>query len=197
MSRNLPWEEPFSNLLGQAVSNWGGKRSDGNKDGSGSTPSATALMVYPVYSGELRGFPFTIQVSGFPIFRPERFELPGTADYLRVHISRSLACNLEIHNKNILSRRMLAGRTDDLFKTDSDQSDDEYYIEVRFRDDRKILDNPKCRLAISHLEPFVVLALTPTGLYWAQELAHPDQFNYESISQYVNHLIDLLELVVS
>ncbi|MCP4567467.1 MAG: hypothetical protein GY841_07805 [FCB group bacterium] len=197
MNRELPWEEPYLSLLGQIVTHWGGSRSDCGVDPSEKRQNSTALLVYPVYSGELRGTPFTLQVSCFPIHRPERFELDGNSEYLRIHISRSLACNMEIHNINLLNRRMLAGRTDDLFRTADSQTGDSYYIEVRSDADRALLDVPLCKQTIGSLEPFSVLAFTPTGVYWAQGINNPDQLDFSIIDEKVHHLLDLIDLFTS
>lgn len=197
MSQELPWEEPYVSLLGQIVTQWGGSRSDSGAESSEQRQNSTALLVYPVYSGELRGIPFTLQVSCFPIHRPERFELDGNSEYLRIHISRSLACNMEIHNKDILSRRMLAGRTDDLFRTSDSKTGDSYYVEVRSDADRALLDIPLCKQTIGSLEPFSVLAFTPTGVYWAQEIINPNQLDFTLIDEKVHHLLDLIDLFTS
>lgn len=193
MSRELPWEEPFSVLLGQLVTHQGGKRSDSDEYGSGRAYGGAALLVYPVYSGERNDLPFTVQISGFPIYRPERFELHGAGEYLRIHIARSLACNLEIHNRELLNRRLLAGRTDDEFTTGNPESNASYYLEGRLSSDRKLVRHKKCRNLIASLEPFVVLALTPTGTYWAQEIIDPIQLNLTAVEKYIQSLTNLVE----
>ena len=63
--------------------------------------------------------------------------------------------------------------------------------------DRLLLDNPQCRRTIGNLEPFSVLALTPTGVYWAQEITGPDQLAFEQIDKKVHHLIDLVNIFTS
>lgn len=197
MGAEKPWQEPFDNLLRDMTTRWGGKVTDEQSKLLDETRSglSTSLWIYPVYSGELNVYPFSVTVSERPIARYGYFDDLDNVEHLRLTVTFSTPHEIIIRREGIFDRFKKAAHLAHEVQTGDEDFDRRYFLQTSPKEDRSLLRSPKFRSAVKNLEPFTVVGILPSGVTWAVELKRASQLHFEHVHDLLTRLMHLADVI--
>lgn len=193
-----PWKRPFENLLSQLSANVKGEISS-PKSRPETRPGAadTSYFVYPSFRGELQEQKFSIEISEFPAFTPNFFEAADNLEYLRIFVIQPSQYSLVVTHESWLHQFKKKFLKDREFQSGNKEFDKRYYLRPESEPDRHLLKEAKFQESVKALEPFSVLEILKSGIFWSQQITDEKQLVYSKVEGYLKKTLELAKTIAS
>jgi len=196
MDWEKPWKKEFNIILDELSQLYSGKIVDPADSKTDSFRVADKdYFIYRSFHGSLNGIEFVIEINELPLSGRQILDGDDNTEYLRIHLRIPTKYKIFITQEKWGHKLQKVLRLDKEFQTGNEEFDKKFYLKPNSEKDKGLLKDSSIQAAINAVDSFAEFKLSSNGIYWSNMITKKNQLNIEIISNTIQSLIRMSEMV--